>query len=176
MPTLILVRGLPGSGKTTLAEMMTDTVLSADQFFIDNEGAYNFDESKIAEAHQWCIAKTRRHMTPDWMGHRTENVAIANTFTQRWEMEPYISMALELGYRVTVISLFDNGLSDEQLFVRNTHDVPLDIIRDMRKDYEHDWRKKNEQPLTKKYNDKVKALKEEYGEDAVARDILKTFH
>ena len=176
MHTLILIRGLPGSGKTTLAELVADTVLSADQFFVDSDGSYNFDESKIAEAHQWCIDTARRYMTPDWVGHRKVTIAVANTFTQQWEMAPYISMALELGYRITVVSLFDNGMSDEELFERNTHDVPIDVIRDMRKDYEHAWRKKNEQPLTKKYKDKVEALKEEYGEDAVASDILKTFH
>ena len=51
---LILLRGLPGSGKSTLAKIIlqlrsTDEpeVLSADDFFEDKEGDYNFDPTKI---------------------------------------------------------------------------------------------------------------------------------
>ena len=58
---LILLRGLPGSGKSTLAKIIlqlrsTDEpeVLSADDFFEDKEGEYNFDPTKLKEAHNYC--------------------------------------------------------------------------------------------------------------------------
>ena len=58
---LILLRGLPGSGKSTLAKIIlqvrsTDEpeVLSADDFFINEDGEYDFDSQKIKEAHNYC--------------------------------------------------------------------------------------------------------------------------
>ena len=54
MKTLILLRGLPGSGKSTLAKIIlqireTDEPegLSADDFFINENGEYEFDSQKM---------------------------------------------------------------------------------------------------------------------------------
>ena len=48
---LILLRGLPGSGKSTLAKVILQNrlgdepeVLSADDFFVNDDGEYVFDE------------------------------------------------------------------------------------------------------------------------------------
>ena len=61
---LILLRGLPGSGKSTLGDVILYTnqltnqdVLSADNFFIDKNGEYVFDGAKIKEAHNNCQQK-----------------------------------------------------------------------------------------------------------------------
>lgn len=58
---LILLRGLPGSGKSTLAKVILQIrdsdepeILSADDFFMDENGDYVFDSSKIKEAHNYC--------------------------------------------------------------------------------------------------------------------------
>jgi len=53
---LILVRGVPGSGKTTFAEMIQGphgAIVATDDFFYE-DGAFNFDPSKLGEAHEWC--------------------------------------------------------------------------------------------------------------------------
>jgi adenylate kinase family enzyme len=51
---LFLVRGLPGSGKSTFATHIWNeyAVCEADKFFYDKEGNYNFDPSKIKDALQ----------------------------------------------------------------------------------------------------------------------------
>jgi len=53
---LTLVRGLPGSGKSTFANFIWNdyAICEADKFFTDKEGNYNFDASKLKEAHKWC--------------------------------------------------------------------------------------------------------------------------
>lgn len=51
---LILVRGLPGSGKSTFAHAIWNNyaICEADQYFINKEtGEYVFDGSKIKDAH-----------------------------------------------------------------------------------------------------------------------------
>ena len=138
--TLYIVRGLPGSGKTTVADEMMVSDTTADDFFIDRDGVYRFDSDKISAAHAWCLSETSRHI---WEGRTT---VVHNTFTQRWEMEPYILLAERLDVRLVVVSLFDGGLTDEDLAARNSHNVPIDAITRMRDRFEHDWRNGNPLP------------------------------
>ena len=83
MKTLILVRGLPGSGKSTFAKLLEGKHIETDMFFITN-GEYKFDVSKLKEAHSWC-----QSMVGSWMSDSEELIVISNTFTQEWEMTPY---------------------------------------------------------------------------------------
>jgi predicted kinase len=139
MLNLFLVRGISGAGKSELTRSLSLTCLESDQFFLEN-GDYKFDPTKLGEAHQWCQTRTREILE---YGH---SVAISNTFTQRWEMEPYIQIAQELGARLTVVDLFDGGCDDETLSERNVHGVPIEAIAAMRSRYEHDWKNGNPVP------------------------------
>lgn len=137
---LILIRGLPGSGKSSLAEMVdVINLCEADSFFM-KDGQYNFDPSLLPVAHQKCLERTEMFLM------QSGECIVANTFTQRWEMEKYIKLADELQCKLIVIDLFDAGLTDEQLCCRNTHGVPLESIKKMRERYEHDWRNGNPLP------------------------------
>jgi energy-coupling factor transporter ATP-binding protein EcfA2 len=50
---LILLRGLPGSGKTTLARSLGGMHMEADKYLMYS-GKYEFDASKLRDAHNWC--------------------------------------------------------------------------------------------------------------------------
>lgn len=134
--TLFIVRGLPGSGKTTLAHRLSDNCFAADDYFVGRDGVYRFDPARIKAAHLWCQDRAEHAMM-----RNEASVCVHNTFTQQWEVEPYISMANEHGYRVTFISLFDAGMSDAELVQRNVHGVPVEAIARMRARYEHSIRK-----------------------------------
>lgn len=86
--TLILIRGIPGSGKTTIAErdFPDHTHLEADMYFVGDDGEYRFDPKKLKDAHQWCQEETKKALA------RGENVVVSNTFVKQWEMEPYLEM------------------------------------------------------------------------------------
>jgi len=138
MRTLTLVRGISGSGKTTVARQLAlggrRKLLAADDFFVDEDGVYQFDPSGLPDAHAWC-----QNEAESAMGQGL-HVIVHNTFTQRWEMEAYLQMGKRHGYRVTVVSVFDGGCTDEELATRNEHGVPLAGIAAMRQRWEHDWK------------------------------------
>jgi predicted kinase len=129
---LILLRGVPGSGKTTLGEIILNCpqpsgtkVLSADDFFIDQEGNYNFDPSKLKEAHNLCQQKCAENMR-----NGIYKIVVANTFTQEWEMETYFKMAERYSYRVHSVIVENRHGS------QNIHDVPDEKILQMKNRFE----------------------------------------
>ena len=125
---LILLRGLPGSGKTTLAKIIlqlrsTDEpeILSADDFFEDKEGDYNFDPTKLKEAHNYCQFRCSERMR-----QQKARIVVANTFTQEWEMDEYFKMAERYNYRVHTV-IVENRHGNE-----NVHGVPEDKLQQMK--------------------------------------------
>jgi predicted kinase len=125
---LILLRGLPGSGKSTLAKIILQLrsaddpeVLSADDFFEDKEGDYNFDPSKIKEAHNYCQFRCSERMR-----QQKAKIVVANTFTQEWEMDEYFKMAERYNYRVHTV-IVENRHGNE-----NVHGVPEDKLQQMK--------------------------------------------
>ena len=119
MKELFLLRGLPGAGKSTLAKSLGGKHLEADMYFIDAEGEYKFDASKLKKAHNWCKSNTELAMA---IG---EKIVVSNTFTQTWEMEAYFDLAKKYGYRVysLVVENRHGGV--------NQHGVPEEKIKEM---------------------------------------------
>ena len=122
MIRLVLVRGLPGSGKSTLAKRHLDSFtrhFETDQFFMQ-DGTYKFDGSKLKEAHAWCLASTKRILDA---GGR---VVVSNTFTQLWEMQPYLDLVRP--EEVLVIKATGE--------FRNEHGVPSESVQRMKARWE----------------------------------------
>jgi len=129
---LILLRGLPGSGKSTFANVILQQpsnnpqeVLSADDFFVNNEGVYIFDSSKIKEAHNYCQFRCSERMRQG-----IARIVVANTFTQEWEMEEYYKMSERYNYRVHTV-IMENRHGNE-----NVHGVPDDKLQQMKNRFE----------------------------------------
>jgi len=121
MAKLILVRGIPGSGKSTYAKGLGLNHFEADMYF-ERNGKYEFDPSQIKNAHEWCQREVRATLKKD------EDVIVSNTFTQHWELKPYLDMAEELGVEVRVIRMTaDYG---------NIHGVPETVIETMKERFE----------------------------------------
>lgn len=130
---LFLVRGLPGSGKTSFASAIWNdyAVCEADKFFYDKEGNYNFDPSKLKEAHNWCKNEVEIRMQDHQNNHQYyPEIAVSNTFTQEWEMEDYFKLAEKYGYKV--VSLIIENRHGGQ----NVHGVPEDKLQIMKNRFE----------------------------------------
>lgn len=124
MKQIILFRGLPGSGKSSLAESLCNEVWSADQYF-EKHGEYLFDATKLKEAHEWCRAHVENSMA-----EKTEIIGVANTFTQEWEMKSYFDLAKKYDYRISTVIVENRHQSE------NVHGVPFDKIEQMEDRFE----------------------------------------
>ena len=152
--TLILVRGLPGSGKSSFAEYLSNagrrnqssspgyrsifgdtapSLVAADDFRVDEEGNYCWLPGRKAneDAHGQCIARVRELVR---MGRE---VIVHNTFVELKELEPYRKIARWSSCRLQVITVHDPSITDEELFERCKHGVPLERISDMRRRFEY---------------------------------------
>lgn len=125
---LILLRGLPGAGKSTLGDVILKNIsadqfkpLAADDFFINENGQYMFDASKLKEAHNDCLLRCANQMK-----NGIFKIIVANTFTQEWEMEKYYEIAERYNYRVhsVIVENRHNG--------KNEHGVPDDKLEQMK--------------------------------------------
>ena len=122
---LVLIRGLPGSGKTTLAmgpDFKGYKHFEADMYFMDANDIYNFDRSKIKLAHKWCYDSARRALSEGY------NVVVSNTFCRLWEMEQYRKLASELKVSLRILVATGNW--------KNVHGCPEETIEQMRLNWE----------------------------------------
>jgi predicted kinase len=129
MKTLYIVRGIPGSGKSTFAKSIGGIHIEADQFFM-MDGKYNFDITKIKLAHKYCQNQTEAWMKTDGIQVNNDKIVVSNTFTQEWEMEPYFKLAEKYGYR-TFSLIVENRHGGV-----NEHDVPEDKLELMKNRFE----------------------------------------
>lgn len=126
---LTLVRGLPGSGKSTFANFVWNdyAICEADKFFYDKEGNYNFDASKLKQAHEWCRNEVETRMKDNEVNPQYyPEIVVSNTFTQEWEMEAYYELAKKYDYLVISI-IVENRHGGV-----NEHGVPADKLEQMK--------------------------------------------
>jgi predicted kinase len=125
--TLTLLRGVPGSGKSTFAKMITDdySICEADQFFYDKEGSYNFDPARLKAAHEWC-----RFHVETRMKAANPSIVVSNTFTKEWEMSDYFDLGKKYGYKVFTL-IVENRHGGV-----NQHGVPEEKIKQMKDRFE----------------------------------------
>lgn len=124
MKLLTLIRGLPGSGKTTLAQSL-GVYYEADQYFYI-KGEYVFDPAKLYYAHMDCLARTEAAMKRE-----ERRVIVSNTFVRVKEAVPYVKLAQQYSYALQIITC--------QSSFSSTHDVSestLDRMRRRWQDYQ----------------------------------------
>jgi predicted kinase len=130
MRTLIILRGLPGSGKSTFANYMfsNKVVFEADKYFYDETGNYNFDVSKLHLAHKWCQLQVEHAMEDNYhsYGKLYPEIVVSNTSTTEKELEPYLELAKKYNYQVVslIVENRHSGVSK--------HNVPAETIEKMK--------------------------------------------
>lgn len=129
---VIIPRGGSGAGKSTWIERTHPEALifSADAFFINEEGVYGFDVTKLGEAHAWCFKSfinCCQSLVDDGEGVEDTVAVVDNTNTRIAEFAPYAQVALAFGHELQVITLVYDPV---EAFKRNTHGTPLKSCMD----------------------------------------------
>lgn len=134
-PLLLMLRGLPGSGKSTLAEKLAaenyGAVVSADDYFVGEDGVYRHDRSQIRQAHD----DARRRIAD--AADSWPCIVVDNTHITRRDMEEYFRLAARLGSTVILIEPTTPWAWDaDQCTKRNVHGVPRDVVHGMLNRYQ----------------------------------------
>lgn len=104
MKNLVIIRGLPGAGKTTLAKILAEEkypVFSIDDYFTNPQtGEYQFDFSKNHLAYKACEQSVENAMQKN-----ATKIFVHNVFSMLWEMKPYFMLAKKYNYCVHVMTV-----------------------------------------------------------------------
>ena len=138
----IIMRGLPGSGKSYWASEFVATYQHSDSFieaekqygifstdsFFYNEGVYQFNPKLLPKYHQLNLTAFIQGMADG-----LPLVICDNTNIAYWEFKAYSAAAKALGYQVRIEQIGDPAsLKHQQLCAkRNSHGVPLQSIKRM---------------------------------------------
>ena len=124
MAILRLMRGAPGSSKSTSAKMMfPGTLLLENDMYLIQDDEYRWSKERVKDAIAWCMKMTRIALENNF------DVVVANTFTKKRYVEAYKKIADEYGAKFEVYRCKGNfknvhGLSDE--IVNNFKDAMED--------------------------------------------------
>lgn len=125
---LILLRGLPGAGKSTFARLISENgaypTFSVDDYFTDEQGNYHFNFAENYKAYSQCLKHTESAIIA-----RHSKVIVHNTFTMDWELEPYFKLSETYGCRLYVMTL------ENYHHKHNVHNISEEQIQKMAEKY-----------------------------------------
>ena len=121
MKRVIILRGIPGCGKSTYAKSLPQaTIVSADDFFVNERGKYKRVDEKLQEAHTTCLKNFLEALE-----RGVETVVVDNTNINPVDIAPYYATALVYGYYPEVITI---SCPPAVAGARNVHDVPQEHV------------------------------------------------
>lgn len=133
---VLLMSGLPGSGKSKLAHRIKDLyfksslsciVLSADDFFIKEDGLYHFDKDALGKAHKDCWKKFYSALS------LFNFIIVDNTNLVAAEVAPYVLPAEVHDFSVRIVRVL---CKPAEAFKRQQHGVPEKTYKKMIRQWE----------------------------------------
>ncbi len=138
MSTVIILRGPSGSGKSTYIKQRSKVgtgagwVCSADKYFINCHGVYEFDPTKLPEAHASCMKSFLAALK-----RKIPLIYVDNTNTHDWEWTNYSRIARLMDYRIEIVEFVPETLDELKIVAaRNQHGVPLGVVANQALNFE----------------------------------------
>merc|ERR1719195_161593 len=141
---LIVLRGLPGSGKTTLAKKLSQRskhaqICTEDRYHWsgkeDGVGEYKFQPQLVFLAREWCTKEIREAI------QENVNLIILDNHNARISMyEDHIQYAVEHGYRFRIIEFVASTSLIDKYRARSYKKFPREVYVKLLKLWEHDPR------------------------------------
>lgn len=123
-PTLYLVRGVSGAGKSTFAATLANSLgiayYEADAFLVNREGEYTFNPELLHTAHSVCQSWVKKDLS------RGFSVVVSNTSTTEKEVKVYQDIAQQ--YEANFVSLIVENRNDTV----SVHGVPEEVLQKQR--------------------------------------------
>jgi len=126
IPHLLIIRGLPGSSKSTTAKKLQKQFgtehFENDAYLIDKDGKYVWTPEKAKEAAKKCFNDTIAALKAG------KDVIVSNVFVTQKAVNIYVNAAKKLGAKVMIMRMnHDYG---------NVHDVPAKTLASMKAQFE----------------------------------------
>ena len=128
MLRVILLRGFSGAGKSHYhtQHFPNAVVCSADDYFINEQGEYEFKDPDLA--HGKCLRKFVEHIIANFDCDREDEfLVVDNTNITLAELAPYYQVAKAYGFQPEVIRI---ECDMEVAAARNKHGVPLEKLKE----------------------------------------------
>lgn len=141
---VIIMRGIPGAGKSFLAKEYKDEaiVCSTDKYFVHSTSVatvdeYKFEAERLPQAHAWCFNQFLLAIKSAKKGRGPKTIIVDNTNIRLWEFQNYELAAKMLGARVSIVEVMPKTLVGiKKCASRNCHGVPPAIVAKMALDFE----------------------------------------
>lgn len=128
MKELIILRGLPGSGKSTFARLLTlgrnAVIIENDQFMYEN-GLYIWKPSKLKSA-----VKHTNETLYKAIKSEVEFIVISNVNTRPSDFETYAEMGRKNGYKVSTVIVENRGNT------KSRHNVDESTLNNMENNFD----------------------------------------
>ena len=140
MPLVIILRGIPGSGKSSITKSIIKafcppyrfTKHSADDYFIrynkkQQKKVYKFIPNRIGQAHKASLNGFQKAI----YRKNLDLIIVDNTNIKQWEYQKYLSLSTPLNMKSLIVELTPKNSTDElKCCQRCIHSVPEDVSRE----------------------------------------------
>lgn len=140
---MVILRSLPGGGKTTVAQQYKQKhkdscyICSTDDYWLRPDGIYDFNFDLLGESHQWNQKRVKNIIRDNIRSQYDTVIVVDNTNITFNEMKPYITLGLKYNYQIEFKEPDVPWKYDvEECFKKNTHGVPYATILRMYKKFE----------------------------------------